>query len=321
MRLVALVWRSGRCRRCKGRAAIWMMREMAAGFIPCVSGAGGWEAWTAGCAQPACAHGTRGAARLGRRVVPRHAGLARAGHEKGVAWAGLVRGSASVRRTQLASTTQHSGGGGDAADVRASGERSGDEDDSNRRARDGEFIDPERESERSGGAVATLEDPERRFDTVLQELAAIQNDGPRRVAVLGTRHMSYLHQQIVELLTYANLLVGNHVITSGAAGTNAAVIRGALRAEKSDLLTVVLPQSLSKQPLDIQEQLKKVRNLVQMSENDSMPLSVASQLCNSNIISRSTHFIAFAFHDSDVVLEAAREAKSLSKIVTLLYLD
>mmetsp|Transcript_7874 Transcript_7874/g.14281 ORF Transcript_7874/g.14281 Transcript_7874/m.14281 type:complete len:254 (-) Transcript_7874:476-1237(-) len=187
----------------------------------------------------------------------------------------------------------------------------------NRRARDGEF-----EEERGSGtpSVATL-DPERNFDTVLQELSAIQNDGPRKVAILGTRHMSYLHQQIVELYTYANVLVGNHVITSGSTGTNSAVIRGALRAEKPDLLTVVLPQSLSRQPFDTQEQLKKVRNLIAMSENDSLPLSVASQLCNSDIIERCTHFIAFAFHDSDVVLESYREAKATNRIVTLLYLD
>ena len=40
----------------------------------------------------------------------------------------------------------------------------------------------------------------------------------------------------------------NHIFTSGASGTNAAIIRGALRAEKLELLTVILPQSLKKQP-------------------------------------------------------------------------
>jgi hypothetical protein len=50
----------------------------------------------------------------------------------------------------------------------------------------------------------------------------------------------------------------NHVYTSGASGTNAAVIRGALRAEKPELLTVILPQSLSKQPPESQELLAKV---------------------------------------------------------------
>ena len=36
---------------------------------------------------------------------------------------------------------------------------------------------------------------------------------------------------------YALVLSGNHVYTSGAGGTNAAAIRGALRAEQDDLLT------------------------------------------------------------------------------------
>ena len=54
-------------------------------------------------------------------------------------------------------------------------------------------------------------------------------------------------------------LQDNHVFTSGATGTNAAVIRGALRAEKPHLLTVVLPQSLSCQPSESQELLQEVQ--------------------------------------------------------------
>lgn len=52
----------------------------------------------------------------------------------------------------------------------------------------------------------------------------------------------------------------NHIYTSGATGTNAAVIRGALRAEKPDLLTVVLPQSRRMQPPESQELLEQARN-------------------------------------------------------------
>ncbi len=51
---------------------------------------------------------------------------------------------------------------------------------------------------------------------------------------------------------------GNHIYTSGATGTNAAVIKGALRAERPDLLTVILPQSLAKQPQESQELLADV---------------------------------------------------------------
>ena len=51
----------------------------------------------------------------------------------------------------------------------------------------------------------------------------------------------------------------NHIYTSGASGTNAAVIRGALRAEQPELLTVILPQSLKRQSPEIRELLSKVR--------------------------------------------------------------
>jgi hypothetical protein len=67
-----------------------------------------------------------------------------------------------------------------------------------------------------------------------------------------------MHQHIIELLSYALVLTGNHIFTSGAPGTNAAAIRGALRAERPDLLTVVLPQSLSKQPEETQQLLAQV---------------------------------------------------------------
>lgn len=38
------------------------------------------------------------------------------------------------------------------------------------------------------------------INTILQELASIQKQGPRKYCILGTRHCSYLHQQIIELL-------------------------------------------------------------------------------------------------------------------------
>jgi hypothetical protein len=188
---------------------------------------------------------------------------------------------------------------------------------------DGQDFESIRQSKSSILIDSKEEERDKMFDTILQELSAIQQNAPRRVAILGTRHFSYLHQQIVELLTYANVLVGNHVFTSGGtgSGTNAAVIRGALRAEKPDLLTVVLPQSKKRQPPDVRDLLEKVQNVIEMKENDELPLDVASRLCNSDILSRCEHLISFAFHDSIVVLEAAREAKSLNKLVTLLYLD
>ena len=63
-------------------------------------------------------------------------------------------------------------------------------------------------------------------------------------------------------LLHLIFLQKNHIYTSGASGTNAAVIRGALRAERPELLTVILPQSLKKQPPESQELLSKVRVLI-----------------------------------------------------------
>jgi len=49
-------------------------------------------------------------------------------------------------------------------------------------------------------------DPQRKVEkemsvtSILKELTAIQEQGPQKYCVLGTRHCSYLHQRIIELL-------------------------------------------------------------------------------------------------------------------------
>jgi len=159
------------------------------------------------------------------------------------------------------------------------------------------------------------------IEDMLRELREIQGQGPRGYCILGTRHCSYLHQQIIELLSYALVLSENHVYTSGASGTNAAAIRGALRAENPDLLTVVLPQSLDKQPDEARELVQKVKNVVEMPQNDFLPLEVASRICNRRLISLADQLVAFAFHSSHTVVEAANEAEDMDKIVTIMYLD
>ena len=84
------------------------------------------------------------------------------------------------------------------------------------------------------------------MEDMLRELREIQGSANRTYCILGTRHCSYLHQQIIELLSYALVLSGNHVYTSGAAGTNAAAIRGALRANSTELLSS--PGSSTREP-------------------------------------------------------------------------
>ncbi|KAL7557352.1 hypothetical protein ACA910_014279 [Epithemia clementina (nom. ined.)] len=182
-------------------------------------------------------------------------------------------------------------------------------------------------SERIGEGVKVgdpqirVQEKERSVTSILKELAAIQQRGPQKYCILGTRHCSYMHQQIIELLAYALVLSGNHVYTSGAGGTHAATIRGALRAERPDLLTVVLPQSMGKQPKESQELLERVHDVIAMPQNDELSLDIASRICNSYLLSRTDQLISFAFHESTTVIEAAKEAKKLDMLVTVLYLD
>lgn len=159
-----------------------------------------------------------------------------------------------------------------------------------------------------------------RVDEFLQELAAIQQTGSKRIALLGSRHVPLTHQHLIELMSYALVLAGNHVLTSGATGTNSAVIRGAMRADPN-LLTVILPQSLDRQPKESRDQLEQVIHLVENPESNHLSLAEASALCNQEIISRCQQLICFAFHDSHTLLKTCSDAEDQRKLVTLFYFD
>ncbi|NEO97887.1 MAG: DNA recombination-mediator protein A [Symploca sp. SIO2E9] len=157
-------------------------------------------------------------------------------------------------------------------------------------------------------------------DTLAQELATIQQTGSKRIALLGSRHVPITHQNLIEMMSYALVLEGNRLMTSGATGTNSAAIRGAMRADPN-LLTVILPQSLNRQPRESRKQLEKVIHLVENPENDNLSLAEASALCNAEIISRCQQLICFAFHDSQTLLKTCEEAEEQRKLVTLFYFD
>ena len=158
------------------------------------------------------------------------------------------------------------------------------------------------------------------LDTLAQELAAIQQTGSKRIALLGSRHVPITHQQLIEMMSYALVLGGNRLMTSGSSGTNSAAIKGAMRADPN-LLTVILPQSLDRQPRESQEQLQQVVHLVENPEYDSLSLGEASALCNREIVSRCQQLICFAFHESDTLLQTCQEAEDQRKLVTLFYFD
>ncbi|MGB0561701.1 MAG: DNA recombination-mediator protein A [Spirulinaceae cyanobacterium] len=158
------------------------------------------------------------------------------------------------------------------------------------------------------------------IDTLAQELAAIQQTSSKRIALLGSRHIPLTHQKLIETMSYALVLGGNRLMTSGAMGTNLAAIRGAMRADPN-LLTVILPQSLSRQPRESRDVLGQVMHLVEHPNHDNLSLGEASSLCNREIISRCQQLICFAFHDSDTLLNTCEEAEDQRKVVTLFFLD
>ena len=159
-----------------------------------------------------------------------------------------------------------------------------------------------------------------RVDTLAQELALLQDKGKRRIAFLGSRHVPVVSIHLVELIARSLAQEGHSIITSGSQGVNAAVIRGVLSIDPS-LLTVLLPQSLDRQPAEIRDQLAHVLHLIEKSDNDDLPLPMASSLCNQEIITRCDQLICFAFHDSETLLTSCHSAEEMGKVVSLLFFD
>jgi len=159
-----------------------------------------------------------------------------------------------------------------------------------------------------------------RIDTLAQELAMLQDRSKRRIAVLGSRHVPVVSIHLIELVARSLAQEGHSLITSGAQGVNSAVIRSVLAIDPSRL-TVLLPQSLERQPSESREQLEQVLHLVEKPEHDELPLPMASSLCNQDIISRCDQLICYAFHDSETLLASCRVAEDMGKVVTLLFFD
>jgi hypothetical protein len=159
-----------------------------------------------------------------------------------------------------------------------------------------------------------------RIDTLAQELALLQDRGKRRIAILGSRHVPAVSIHLVELVARSLAQEGHNLITSGSQGVNAAVIRGVLSIDPARL-TVLLPQSLERQPAESREQMERVLHLVEKPEHDELPLPMASSLCNQEIIGRCDQLICYAFHDSETLLSSCRTAEDMNKVVSLMFFD
>lgn len=159
-----------------------------------------------------------------------------------------------------------------------------------------------------------------RIDTLAQELALLQDRGKRRIAILGSRHVPAVSIHLVELVARSLAQEGHNLITSGSQGVNAAVIRGVISVDPARL-TVLLPQSLARQPRESREQIERVLHLVEKPEHDELPLPMASSLCNQEIIGRCDQLICYAFHDSETLLSSCRTAEDMNKVVSLMFFD
>ena len=163
------------------------------------------------------------------------------------------------------------------------------------------------------------EDPEV-MDELAMELATIQQSA-KKIAIIGSRNLPITHHQTIETLSTALVIQGNTIITSGgSSGTNAAAIRGAMKANP-DKLKVILPQTIGQQPSDVQNQLIGVPNIVEHSDRAMMTLADASRVCNREIIDDCNQLIVFLSHTSKTLHSAVQYAEEGHKVITVFYLD
>ena len=157
-------------------------------------------------------------------------------------------------------------------------------------------------------------------DELAQELATIRQSA-KKIAIIGSRNLTITHQQIIEMLATSLVKQGNTIITSGGSqGTNAAAIRGAMKANP-DKLTVILPQTIGQQPSDVQDQLIGITHIVEHPDRAMMTLADASRICNREIIDDCQQLICFLSHTSGTLHKALEYAEETHKIVTAFYLD
>ena len=158
------------------------------------------------------------------------------------------------------------------------------------------------------------------LDALAMELATIQQSA-KKVAIIGSRNLPITHQQIIEVLSYALVIQGNTIITSGgSSGSNAATIRGAMKANP-DKLRVILPQTIGQQPSDVQDQLIGVPNIIEHPDRSMMTLADASRICNREIIDECQQLICFLSHTSNTLHKAIEYAEESHKVITAFYLD
>ena len=64
--------------------------------------------------------------------------------------------------------------------------------------------------------MSAVSDPEaslgQKASSKLQELMAMQENGPRNLGFFGTRNMGFMHQNLIEVLSYAMVLTVSELL-------------------------------------------------------------------------------------------------------------
>lgn len=173
-----------------------------------------------------------------------------------------------------------------------------------------------------GGGLGgtTIELPPSTMD-LNEEFKNITGEGNHAIAMIGSKDLSMSQIKIIEMISFGLANGGNTIITSGGyCGTNYATIKGALNANP-EKLKVILPQTITQQIKDVQDQLIGVKHIVEHQEREHMLLADASRLCNREIVSECQQLICFLYRDSHTLLDAIDFAHSLNKVITTFYLD
>lgn len=183
------------------------------------------------------------------------------------------------------------------------------------------FMEGTMDSSGSGTSVINDEFKVPSTQDLSEEFKNIMDQGNHLIGMIGSKDLSMSQIKIIEMIAFGLASCGNTIITSGGyCGTNYATIKGALRASP-DKLRVILPQTISQQIKEVQDQLIGVKHITEHPEREHMLLADASRLCNREIVAECQQLICFLYRDSKTLLDALDYAQSLNKVVTVFYLD
>ncbi|KAJ1615860.1 hypothetical protein T492DRAFT_1110322 [Pavlovales sp. CCMP2436] len=151
---------------------------------------------------------------------------------------------------------------------------------------------------------------------LIQGRAALEHAS---IVVVGPDATTVLHEQILELLSYALVLSGNRVLTTSSPGADRAVIRGAARADEQ-MLTVVVPDTVAALPFGGAPFLARGARAVELG-HINLPEEIESRLVYAELLSSADRLYAFTTHRSRALLQVIEEAQAMNVETCVLFLD